>query len=421
MSGVLITGIGAVTPVGNDAETTWRNLRDGVSGVGKITTFDASGFPVTIAGMVRDFSLGPELAKSAKRRHLSRGGTFGLAAGAEALAAARLGDGDYAPHERGTAVGGSVGRPTLQNFSDYLLPRVAEEPWVERMAPADVLQRDQNMPALALARHGGCAGPMLGISTACASSAHAIGEGLRLIQDGDAAMVVAGGYDSLTTWLDVLGFALLGALSTEHADEPERASRPFAGDRGGFVLGEGAVFVVLEDAARARERGAPVLAELAGYGSSMNAYRMTDAPPGGRGPDLAMRRALDDARLAPSDVAYVAAHGTATPGNDLAETEAIKEVFDGHTASLLVSSTKSMAGHLTGGAGGLGLLGALGAIRHGVVPPTINLDVPDPKLDLDYVPNVAREATVDAALVNAFAFGGTNACLAVRRADGGDD
>lgn len=418
MTAVAITGIGAVTPVGNDAPTTWRNLRDGVSGVGAITTFDASDFPVGIAGMVRDFTLDPSLANASERRHLSRGATFGLAAGAEAIESAKIGEGDYAPHERGTSVAGSVGRPTLQEFSDYLSARAADPPTVERMAPADVLQRDQNMPALALARLGDCAGPMVGVSTACAGSVHAIGEGMRLIQDGDAAMVVAGGYDALTTWLDVLGFALLGALTTDHADEPWRASRPFSGDRGGFVLGEGAVFVVLEDADRARARGATIHALLAGYGTSMNAYRMTDAPPDGSGPDLAMARALADAGMAPTQVQYIAAHGTGTPGNDVCETAAIKTVFGDHAHDLLISSPKSMAGHLTGGSGGLGLLVALGAIREGVVAPTINLEVPDPKLDLDYVPNQARTATVDGALVNAFAFGGTNASLAVRRDTG---
>lgn len=416
MRQVVITGIGAVTPVGNDADTTWRSLRDGVSGVGPITTFDPSGFPVQIAGTVKGFALDPALASRSERRHLSRAGAFGLAAASEALAAAGLSEGGYAAHEKGVAVAGSVGRPSLQELSDILATLAASDGHhVRRQAPADVLERNQNMAALVIARHGDCEGPMVCVSTACAGSAHAIGEGLRLVQDGDAAAVVAGGYDALTTWLDVLGFALLGALSTDHAEEPAKASRPFAGDRGGFVIGEGAVMVVLEDADRARARGAPVLAELAGYGTSMNAYRVTDAPPDGSGPDLAMRRALEDAGMAAEEVGYVAAHGTGTPGNDVCETTALKTVFGAHAYDLLVSSPKSMAGHLTGGAGGLGLLAALGALREQVAPPTINLDVPDPKLDLDYVPHKARPATISAALVNAFAFGGTNAALVLRR------
>lgn len=415
---VAVTGVGAVTPLGNDAATTWRSLRDGDSGIGPISAFDASGFPVRIAGMVTGFTLDAAVADRGLRRHLSRAGRFGVGAAAEALHAAKIDDTVYGPHEKGTSVAGSVGRPDLQQLSDILTTYTGSDgSQVLRQAPADVLEREQNIAALAIARHGGCAGPMLCVSTACAGSAHAIGEGLRLIEDGDAQLVIAGGYDALTTWLDVLGFALLGALTSEFADEPHRASRPFAADRSGFVIGEGAVMVVLENLDGALSRGAPILAELAGYGTSMNAYRITDAPPDGEGPALAMRNALDDAGMAPTDIDYVAAHGTGTPGNDATETTAIKAVFEAHAHRLLISSAKSMAGHLTGGAGGLGLLGALGAIREQLVPPTINLENPDPKLDLDYVPNRARPATVRAALVNAFAFGGTNAALAVRRHD----
>ena len=408
---VAITGIGAVTPLGVDATSTWQAMVAGRSGIGPLTSFDASGFPVRIAGMVTDFRLDPSLTDRATARHLSRAAGFGLAAAAEALAASGAADA-YPREDKATVVAGSVGRPGLQELADTMAARVDGR--VHRQPPGAVLERDQNLCALAIARHAGCGGPMATPATACAGSAHAIGEALRLVQDGDADMVVAGGADALTTWLDVLGFSLLGALTTDHADEPAKASRPFAGDRSGFVIGEGAVMVVLEALDAAIDRGAPVLAELAGYGTSMNAYRITDAPPSGDGPDIAMARALDDAGMVPADVDYVAAHGTSTPGNDLCETNAIKTVFGDHARALLVSSPKSMAGHLTGGAGGLGLLGALGAIREGLVPPTINLDVPDPKLDLDYVPHTARPATVRAAVVNAFAFGGTNAALAVR-------
>lgn len=415
MTRVAITGIGAVTPVGNDASRTWAALRAGRSGVGPVETFDASGFPVRIAGNVRGFRLDPALADRATRRHLSRAAAFGLAAAGEALAQAAVDGGTYAPHQRATAIAGSVGRPSLQELSDILHARsAAGRPSVVRQAPAAVLERSQNLGALAIARLGDCAGPMRCISTACAGSAHAIGEGLRLIQDGDARLVVAGGHDALTTWLDVLGFALLGALTTDFADEPERASRPFAGDRGGFVIGEGAVMVVLEDLDGARARGAAVLGELCGYGTSMNAYRITDAPPDGQGPAQAMRAALAESGLPPEGIDYIAAHGTGTPGNDLCETNAIKSVFGAHAHRLAVSAPKSMVGHLTGGAGGVGLLAALGALRDQVVPPTLNLDVPDPKLDLDYVPHTARATTVRAAIVNAFAFGGTNASLVVR-------
>lgn len=421
MRRVAITGIGAVTPLGNDAPSTWTALREGRSGVGPITTFDAEDFPVRIAGMVRDFRLDPALADSSTRRHLSRAGRFGLAAAAEALASAG-GGGECPPTMRGTAIAGSVGRPTLQELVDVLHSRTSSDGReLRRQAPLEILRRDQNLTALAVARHGDCQGPMVCLSTACAGSAHAIGEGFRLVQEGDATVVVAGGADALTSWLDVLGFTLLGALTAEHQDEPERASRPFSADRSGFVIGEGAVMVVLEDWEAARERDADILAELMGYGTSMNAYRVTDAPPDGTGPDLAMATALAEANLQPEDVDYIASHGTGTPGNDLCETAAIKNVFGAHAYELLVSSTKSMAGHLTAGAGGLGLLAAIGALREQIVAPTINLDQPDPKLDLDYVPHEARPATVRAAVVNAFAFGGTNAALVVRAATRGGE
>jgi 3-oxoacyl-[acyl-carrier-protein] synthase II len=226
--------------------------------------------------------------------------------------------------------------------------------------------------------------------------------------------MLAGGYDSLVTWLDVLGFSQLGALATGYDEDPARASRPFERDRSGFVLGEGGVMVVLERLDSALERGAPVLAELAGYGASMNAYRMTDAPPDGGGTIAAMEWALRDAAAAPDDIAYVVAHGTGTHGNDVSETAALKRVFGEHAPRLAISSPKSMTGHLTAAAGALNLLAAVCAIRDEVVPPTINLDRPDPKLDLDYVPHLARRMPVRAAMVNAFAFGGTNASFVLR-------
>ena len=278
-----------------------------------------------------------------------------------------------------------------------------------------MLERDQNVPAAAIAKSAGCAGPMLGVSTACTASGHAIGEAYRRIQEGDARMMIAGGYDSLISWLDVLGFSLLGALTTAHADQPTRASRPFSGDRSGFVLGEGAAMFVLEDLDGARERGAKIHAELVGYAASMNAYRMTDPPPDGGGVTLAMARALLDAGVSGEQIGYIAAHGTSTPGNDLCETRAIKDVFGPHAPDIAISSVKSMVGHLTAAAAGVGLLGALGVLREGLAPPTINLEHPEPKLDLDYVPNTAKAVDTEFAMVNAFAFGGTNACLIVRK------
>ena len=235
------------------------------------------------------------------------------------------------------------------------------------------------------------------------------------MQEGDAKVVLAGGTDALTTWFDVLGFALLGALTKEHEDEPERASRPFDAERSGFVLGEGAVMLVLEELESARARGARIYAELAGYGSSLNAYRMTDPPPDAAGLRVAIENALDDSGLARDEIGYVAAHGTSTPGNDKTETLALKQVFGAHAERLAISSNKSMTGHLTCAAGALSVLVASRAIADGVVPPTINYEHPDPECDLDYVPNEARELRPRGVLVNAFAFGGTNGCLVLCR------
>jgi 3-oxoacyl-[acyl-carrier-protein] synthase II len=416
---VAITGVGAVTPLGLDAASTWEGLVAGRSGVGPLTTFDASSYPVRIAGLVsRDFDVRERLPDPRTARFLSRSAGFGVAAALEALAAAGA-DGDiYEPWERGIAMGGSVGRPEAAELAEIAAVREQSGGTaLVRQSPAKAVRRSQNTVSAVVAGLAGCAGPMIGVSTACTASAHALGEGMRRIQEGDAKLMLAGGCDALTTWLDVLGFSLLSALTTEHGDEPGRASRPFARDRSGFVLGEGAVVAVLEDWDSAVERGAPILAELCGYAATMNAYRMTDAPPDGGGAIGAMAGALADGGISPDQVDYVAAHGTSTPGNDISETIAIKRVFGDAASRLLVSSPKSMTGHLTAAAAGLNLLAAVYAMRDGVVPPTINLDEPDPRLDLDYVPNVARRAPVRAALVNAFAFGGTNGSLAIRRAD----
>lgn len=419
MNRVAITGLGCVSPLGADAPSTWSGLVAGRSGVREISTFDASGFAVRFAGMAPEPDLRQVAPDPTMRRHLSRAAAFGLAAAKEAIVDAGPGALDaYAPGERGVAVGSSVGRPSLDELAHVLHTYASTGGRrIPRQAPADVLRRSQNVGGAMIARLAGCRGPLISVSTACAGSAHAIGEAYRCIQDGETRLMLAGGFDSLTSWLDVLGFSLLGALTTDFGDDPGSASRPFDARRRGFVLGEGAVLVVLEDWQSAVERGAPIHAELAGYGSSLNAYRITDSPPDGGGAVTAMRAALDDAGAAPEDIDYVAAHGTGTPGNDASETAAIKRVFGLAATRLAISSPKSMAGHLTSAAAGLNLLAALGALRDQVVPPTINLDQPDPKLDLDYVPKTARPCHVRAAMVNAFAFGGTNAALVVRRAD----
>lgn len=409
---VAVTGLGAVTPVGNDVATTWTSLVEGRSGVGPITTFDAGTFPVRIAAQVKDFELGPYAPDTHFARHLSRAAGFGFAAADQAIRQAGALD-VYAPEERGIAMGASAGRPEEQELLQVMAAYQRGHEVIPQ-APTSLLRRQQNVASAAIAHRWRLLGPMIGVSTACSASTHAIGEAYRQIQEGDARLMVAGGYDSLTTWLDVLGFTLLGALAAGYDDEPARASRPFDRDRSGFVLGEGAVALVLEDLQGARARGATVLAELVGYGSSLNAYRITDAPPDGSGPILSMASALEDAGLGPSDIDCVVAHGTSTPGNDVCETVAIKEVLGPDAYRVVVSSPKSMAGHLTAASGALNALVGVLAIRTGTVPPTINLNNPDPKLDLDYVPGTARRTPVRAVVANAFAFGGTNGTLVLR-------
>jgi 3-oxoacyl-[acyl-carrier-protein] synthase II len=414
---VAITGLGAVTPVGNDVASTWAALVAGRSGIGRITTFDSETFSVRIAGLVKEFDPEPYLPDGRMARYLSRAAGFGIAAATEALSDAGIGPETYPPHERGTSMGGSVGRAELQELADmsYII-HSSDGHQLARQAPRDVLLRDQNLATAAMAILSDSQGPMITVSTACSGSAHALGEAFRRIQEGEARMMITGGYDALTSWLDVVGFSLLGALTTEFNDDPERACRPFDRERSGFVLGEGAVVAILEEWDSARARGATIHGEVVGYGSSMNAYRITDAPPDGGGAILAMASALRESGLSTNEVDYVVAHGTGTPGNDLCETVAIKQVFGPDAYRLAISSPKSMTGHLTSAAGALNLLAGVCAMRDQVVPPTINYQNPDPKLDLDYVPNTARSMPVRAVMVNAFAFGGTNASLVVRSA-----
>jgi 3-oxoacyl-[acyl-carrier-protein] synthase II len=418
---VAITGIGAVTPVGSDAPSTWAALKAGRSGVGPITTFDASTYSVRIAGMVDDFDAS-HLPDPRIGRRLNRAGVFGVGAGAEALADAGVPGDTYDRFERGVSMGASVARPELQEFSDiFHTRRESDGHRLYRAAPSRTPVVSQNVAAAEMARIGGAAGPMIGVSTACTASTHAIGEAFRLIQDGDAKMMLAGGYDALTSWVDVLGFMLLGALTKDYNDDPEHASRPFERDRTGFVLGEAGVAIVLEDLEAARARGAEVYAELAGYASSLNAYRMTDPPPDGGGAVIAMNNALRESGFTPGEVDYVVAHGTGTPGGDLSETVGIKRVFGEQVGDVAVTSPKSMTGHTTCAAGALNVLAAIGALRDGVISPTINLDHPDPELDLDYVPHRAREKEVRVAMTNSFAFGGTNGALVLCAPEARDD
>jgi len=418
MRRVVITGIGAVTPVGRDAETSWQSLKAGRSGIKRIDYYDVSTFPVQIAGICDEFDLS-QLPDESVAPHLHRGERFGVAAAAEALRNAGLEPGAYPPERVGVAIGGSVDRPELQEFSDAFAVRVASEGReLHRFPPGQTLLNSQNTASAEIARIAGADGPVIGISTACTASAHSIGEAFRLIQDDEVDVMVAGGFDALTTWCDLLGFSLLGALTSQYNDDPEHASRPFDRDRSGFVLGEGGVVVVLEESEAAEARGAPILAEIVGYGSSLNRYRMTDPPPDGGGGVIAMNAALKEAGLTPADVDYVVAHATSTPAGDVSETVAIKRVFGDDAPRIVVTSPKCMTGHTTCAASALNLLAGVFAIRDGVVSPTINLDHQDPECDLDCVPNEARELDVDVVLVNGFAFGGTNGALVAKRYQG---
>lgn len=415
---VAVTGLGAVTPVGNDVQTTWDSLVAGKSGIARITTFDTDTYKVKIAGLVKDFDLRDHLKNGHDdlARYLSRAGEYGVAAAVQAIADAGVDDAPYAPEERGVAIGASVGRPELKDLAEMLY-RIDEGKELYRQPPEITLKRDPNVALALISQLAGAQGPMVGVSTACTASGHAMGEAYRRIQDGEAKLMITGGFDALTSWLDVLGFSLLGALTDKWNDEPERASRPFDAERSGFVLGEGGVLAVFEDLESARERGAHVYCEVVGYGSSLNAYRITDAPPDGGGTRIALAQALKESGLRPDEIDYIAAHGTGTAGNDLSETNALKYIFGDHAYKLAVSSAKSMTGHTTCAAAGLSLLISSCAMRDSVVPPTINLETPDPKLDLNYVPNKAQKREVRAAMLNAFAFGGTNSSLVVRRPD----
>jgi 3-oxoacyl-[acyl-carrier-protein] synthase II len=416
---VVITGVGAVTPVGRDAESTWQGLKAGKSGIQRIDYYDVESFPVRIAGICSGFDPDEQLPDPGVAKYLHRGERFGVAAAAEAIRNAGLESGAYDPADMGVVLGGSVARPELQEFSDAFAVRSASHGHeMHRFPPSKTLCDSQNTAAWEAARLAGAAGPVIGVSTACTASAHALGEAFRMMQDGETKMMLAGGFDALTSWCDLLGFTLLGALTPEYNDDPEHASRPFDKNRSGFVLGEGGVVMVLEHRDAAEERGATIMAELAGYSSSLNAYRMTDPPPDGGGAVIAMNAALNDAGITAADVDYVVAHATSTPAGDVSETNAIKRVFGDDNSKFVVTSPKSMTGHSTCAASALNLLAGIYAMRDSVVSPTVNVDDQDPECDLDCVANHAREMNVDVVLVNGFAFGGTNGALVARKLQG---
>jgi 3-oxoacyl-[acyl-carrier-protein] synthase II len=409
---VVVTGVGLVSPVAVGTEETWAGVRAGRSGIGPITAFDASAFACRIAGEVKGFE--PE--KFIERKELKKMGRFihfAVAASEFALSAAKL---NVAPEEAervGVYIGSGIGGfEVIEREFEQLL---ANGP--RRISPFFIPATIINLASGYVSIRAGAKGPNSATATACTTSAHAIGDSFRLIQHGYADAMICGGAEAPICRMGIGGFAAMRALSTRN-DEPERASRPWDKCRDGFVVGEGAGILVIEELERARKRGAPILAEVVGYGMSGDSYHITAPPDDGDGAYRVMRNAIGNAGIAPEQVDYINAHGTSTDVGDRAETVAVKRCFGEHAYKLAVSSTKSMTGHLLGGAGGLEAgLTAL-AIRDQIAPPTINYEVPDPECDLDYVPNQARPMRIEYALSNSFGFGGTNGCLIFKRYSG---
>jgi len=405
---VVVTGLGAVTPLGIGVEETWKNIKAGKSGIGRITKFDASSFPSQIAGEVKNFK--PEEFMPAKL--VSRIDAFiqyAIAGARMALEDAKLPLEDLGD-EVGVIIGvGMGGVGLVEHYT-----RILDEKGYRRVSPFFIPMIIPNMAAGQVAILFGARGPNNAICTACAAGNHAIGEAFRIIREGKAKVMICGGTESVITPLCIAGFSVMKALSTRN-EEPEKASCPFDSKRDGFVVAEGCGILILEDLEHAQKRGAKIYAEIIGYAFNSDAYHMTAPPPNGEGAAKCMELALQDAEIEPSQVDYINAHGTSTPLNDVAETRAIKSVFKEHAYKLMVSSTKSMTGHLLGGAGGLEAVITVLALYEGIVPPTINLENPDPECDLDYVPNYARRADIKIALSNAFGFGGNNACLIFKK------
>lgn len=407
---VVVTGLGIISPVGNDIATAWDNVKAGKSGIGPVTNFDASKFPTRIAGEIRDFDVNDYLEPKEARKsdpfiH------YGMTAGIQALKDSGLEITEENAERVGVAVAAGIGGiATIEkNHQAYL------ENGPRKISPFFVPGTIINMIAGNLSIKFNLKGPNLALVTACTTATHNIGLAGRLIASGDADAMLAGGAEHATTPIGMGGFTAARALSTRN-DEPEKASRPWDRDRDGFVLSDGAGVLMLEEYEHARRRGAHIYAELAGFGMSADAFHMTAPPESGEGAQRCMRAAIRDAEVEPSEVGYINAHGTSTKVGDVAEIQAVKALFGAAAGDLAVSSTKSMTGHLLGAAGGVEAIFTILALRDGVAPPTINLDNPDEGCDLDLVPHEAKDMAIEVALSNSFGFGGTNGTLVFRKA-----
>ena len=405
---VVVTGMGVLTPLGNNLKETWAGLIAGKSGIGYISTFDTSAFPVRIAGEVRNFDITDFMDRKSARRmdpfqHLA------FAATVEALRQAELTIDESNRDDIGVVIGSGIGG--IQSLSEQF--RLLHERGPDRISPFLITQMVPDLAPGQVSILLGARGPNFSIVSACATGAHSIGEAGEIVRRGQAEIVIAGGSEAPIVPIGLAGFSNMRALSTRN-DEPTKASRPFDATRDGFVMAEGAGIVVLEEYEHAINRGATPLAELIGYGSSADANHITDPAPGGEGAARAMKMAMRQAEFMPDEVDYLNAHGTSTAPNDRAETAAIKTAFGDAAKKLQVSSTKSMTGHMMGAAEAAEAIFAIEAIRNGIIPPTINHHHPDPECDLDYVPNEARKAKVRIAMSNAFGFGGHNVSVAFR-------
>ena len=407
---IVVTGLGIVSPVGSTVERAWDNLTAGRSGIRPIDNFDASGFPVRISGSVVDFESDRYVAAKDWKK-MDAFIRYGIGASVDAMKDAALEVTEANAARIGVAIGSGIGGlPYIENNYGTFLDGGAR-----RISPFFVPSTIINMVSGDLSIEHNLKGPNFSVVSACATGTHSIGIAARAIAYGDADVMVAGGAEMATCPLGIGGFASARALSASCNDAPERASRPWDAGRDGFVLGDGAGVLVLEQYETARARGADIYCELAGFGMTGDAHHMTQPGEGGEGAARCMHAALDDAGMDPDDIDYINAHGTSTPAGDRAETEAVKAVFGDRARRLPISSNKSMIGHLLGAAGGVEAVFGVLTLRHGVLPPTINYEEPDPECDLDYVPNTAREAAVATVLSNSFGFGGTNGTLIFRR------